>query len=131
MNDTANASLFASDTFEATPAKSGKRRKSTATPPRTSRTPGTPAIGKATQTEATSYPAATTADKLDRYDINNDNIRGFVILRNGEPYQAFYELHTFAGPVGKYWLLPTDGLMPQAMALFVYSAFAVVFNNYD
>jgi hypothetical protein len=68
-----------------------------------------------------------------RYDVNTDTARGYVIFRDGVPYQAGVRLFGLPDPLGfdnlRSWLLPIDGPMPAWLAEWVGVNFSEAINE--
>lgn len=68
-----------------------------------------------------------------RYDVHTETARGYVIFRNGAPYQVGVRLFGVADPRGfdnlYSWLLPVDGPMPEWLAEWVGVNFSFAINE--
>jgi hypothetical protein len=68
-----------------------------------------------------------------RYDVNSDEAQGYVIFRDGVPYQVGMRIHGPPDPRGYdnliSWLLPVDGPMSAGLAAWVAVNFSFAINE--
>lgn len=68
-----------------------------------------------------------------RHDVHTDKAWGYVIFRNGAPYQVGVRLFGVADPRGfdnlYSWLLPVDGSMPEWLAEWIGVYFSEAINE--